>query len=295
MNTTAHRKQKLVLIATFLLIPVLLLGTFTYYPAVRLLQLSFSSWDGINPTIHYVGWDNYRDIFKNRDNLDALWHNTAYLIVGLLQMALALYFAIVLSGKIRGRKAFRSILFLPYMLNSVAISFMFQYVLSYDDGALNQSLRHLGLGVLAMKWLSDPHIVNFTFGFMNLWKYMGFMMVIFLGALQSIPQDIYEAAEIDGANAWQKFRRITLPNIRKIVELCLFLNLNGALASFEFPFSVYPLGSPFGIADTVVMRTLNTAFKFSSYGLASAMGIVLMLIVAVLVMLQRKLVVRRED
>ncbi len=120
------------------------------------------------------------------------------------------------------------------------------------------------------------------------WRFMGFNMVIYLTALQSIPSDLYEAASIDGANGWQKFIFITLPNIYKIIELNLFLTVSGALEVFDLPF-ILTNGGPAGASDTFVLKIVSTAFQFSNYGMASDMSVVLLLSVVIVLGIQRLL------
>jgi len=280
------------ILVLFLFIPILLLATFTYYPAFYLVYLSFVSWDGLDLHKKWIGLANYENVFHNADILRALKHNLIYLLLGIPQQIIPLFFAVILNMKLRGRNMFRSIMFFPYMINSVAIGFMFTYVLHSQIGAVNTLLRSMNLDFMALNWMTDPNIVTVTISTMAFWKSMGFLMVIFLGALQSIPTDIYEAAGIDGASGYQQFRYITLPSIRHIIELTLFLNIAGALQMFEFPFILFPSKSPNGMTDTFVTLTYHTAFMFNDYGLASAMGIVLMIIVAFIVTVQRFVVFR---
>lgn len=143
-------------------------------------------------------------------------------------------------------------------------------------------------------WLGNKDFVNYTLASVGLWRFMGFNMVIYLGALQSIPSDLYEAASIDGANAWQKFSRITLPNIYKIIELNLFLTVTGALEVFDLPF-VLTKGGPAGASETFVMKIIETAFQFNNYGLASAMSVVLLLFVVIVLSIQRYILSRGDD
>ncbi|MFC5404824.1 carbohydrate ABC transporter permease [Cohnella soli] len=295
MKGLTYRSQKKAIIFLFLLTPVLLLLAFTYYPAVNLFYYSFTSWDGGLSRKLWIGLDNYKQIFRDPSIYKVFYNNFIYLIVGLVQVAIALYFAVVLDAKLKGKNFFKVSLFLPYIVNSIAIGYMFNYMFDNQYGAINVFLRNAGLHGMTVNWLGDPKVVNYVLAFMALWKYMGFMMVIFIGALQSIPKEIYEAAAIDGANRIQTFKSITLPSIRKVFEMMMFLNLNGAIAAYEFSFAIYPQGSPLGISDTFVTKTLNTAFKFQNFGLASAMGIVLMLMTAVLVLAQNKILFRGGD
>jgi raffinose/stachyose/melibiose transport system permease protein len=294
MNRLSYKAQQRGVIFIFLFFPVLLLATFTYYPAVTLVYNSFTSWDGISKKA-WVGLENYKQLFRDPSYYSILHHNLAYLVVGFMQIIIALYFAVILNTKLRGRNFFKTILFMPYIINSIAVAFMMNYVFDNQVGAINSFLRNIGLGNVTINWLGNPKYVNYTMAFMSMWKYMGFMMLIFLGALQSISSEIYEAANIDGASSFKVFWYITLPGIWKVFQLVLFLNLSGALAAFEFAFAIYPGGSPMEMSDTFVTKTINTAFKYNDYGMASTMGIVLMVITAVLVLIQNKIFTRRED
>ncbi len=294
MDRLSYNTQRRMVILLFLFVPVLLLATFTYYPAVTLVYNSFTSWDGISPKV-WTGLANYRQLFRDPSYFSIFSHNLAYLAVGFIQIMIALYLAVILNTKMRGSNFFKTIFFMPYIINSIAVAYMLNYVFDNQIGVINVFLRDISLTHLAVNWIGDPKLVNYTMAFMALWKYMGFMMLIFLGALKSISSETYEAASIDGANAFQTFWFITLPGIWKVLQLILFLNLSGALAAFEFTFAIYPSGSPMEMSDTFVTKTINTAFKYNDYGMASAMGIVLMVIIAVLVLAQNKIFTRRED
>lgn len=282
--------QKYIILVTFLFLPVLLLLTFTYYPAFMLLYYSFTDWNGLSSDYGFVGFDNYREVLTNSAIYSVFKNNLYYFVGGLIQTGLALYFAVILNGKLKGRNVFRVLLFLPYILHSVAIAIMFQSVYHSTQGSLNLFLDNIGLSSWKHSWLGDPKIVNYALAFVSVWKFMGLSMVIFIGALQSISDDLYEAATIDGANAFQSFRFITLPSIRSVIELLLILTLSGALQAFEIPY-VMTLGA--NNTQTFVMKTVEVAFKFNQSGLASAMAVVLLLIVLVIISIEKKFV--KED
>lgn len=289
MNKSSLNVQKKLTIVAFLIIPVSLLLVFSYYPALRLVYFSLTSWDGVSFKKEFIGLSNYFRIFTTRELYKPFFNNGILFIVGLIQIVLAFYFSIILNSALRARNAFRTILFMPYVINSVAIAFIFNFFFSTDGGAFNTFLKSIGLSRLALDWFGDAKVVNWVMGFMALWKYTGFMMIIFLGALQSISNEMYEASYIDGAKPYQQLYYITLPSIIKIIELVFFLNLNGVISAFEFPFIMYPSGSPFGMADTFMVKSIYTAFRYSDFGLASAMGVVLVAIVAVLAIVQNKI------
>ncbi|RUS48544.1 carbohydrate ABC transporter permease [Cohnella sp. AR92] len=289
MFNLSYKAQRYLILFGFLTIPVLLSLTFSYYPALSLVYYSFTDWTGLGWDMNWVGFDNYKEIFTRPDIFGAFKNNAYYFVGGLLQTALALFFAVILSSKLKGRNVFRAILFLPYVLHSVAIVIMFKNVYHAEYGSLNIFLDAVGLSSLEQSWLGNPHIVNFALAFISLWKYFGLSMVIFIGALQSIPADVYEAAKIDGATGWQAFRYITVPSIRSVIELMMILTLTGALEAFDIPY-IMMLGA--NGTNTFVSTTVDMAFKFQKAGLASAMSVTLLLIVALVIIVQRKLLFR---
>lgn len=287
--------QKKVILVSFIAIPLLLLFTFAYYPALELFRLSFMKWNGVSAHKEWVGFANYAEVFSNPELFGVFRHNFAYFAIGIVQNIVALFFAVLLNTKLRGRNGFRLLLFLPYILNGVAVAYLFGYVYDTTNGSLNYLLGSLGFDQLSQtSWLGNKDYVNYTLASVGLWRFMGFNMVIYLGALQSIPSDLYEAASIDGASSWQQFTRITLPNIYKIIELNLFLTVTGALEVFDLPF-VLTKGGPAGASETFVMKIIETAFQFNNYGLASAMSVVLLLIVVIVLSIQRYILTKGDD
>lgn len=291
MFNFSYKTQRYLILFGFLAIPVILSLTFSYYPALSLLYYSFTDWTGLGWNMNFIGFDNYAEIFTKPEVFRSLKNNLYYLIGGLVQVVFALYFAVILTGKLKGKNGFRVALFLPYVLHSVATVIMFKNVYHMEYGSLNTLLGAIGLDSWQQSWLGDKSIVNFSLAFISMWKYMGLNMVIFIGALQSIPGDLYEAASIDGASGWQKFRYITLPSIRGVLELMLILTLTGALEAFDIPF-VMLLGA--NDTSTFVIKTVDTAFKYQNFGLASAMAVVLLIIVLLFIVIQRKLLFREE-
>jgi raffinose/stachyose/melibiose transport system permease protein len=289
----SHKQQQKLIIIGFLTVPLLLLVVFSLYPAVYLVYLSFMSWDGFSPEKTWAGLANYREFFGNKEMLQVLSHNFVYLIWGLFQVALGLFFALLLNTKLRGRNAYRVILFAPYIMNGVAVAYMFNYVFNSEYGSLNALLNAIGLESLATSWFGRPGLVNHVLASIGVWKWFGFNMVLFLAALQSINTDMIEAARIDGANRRQITFNIIIPNIIRIIELNLFLTVTGSLEVFELPF-LLTSGGPLGSSETFVTQTIDTAFEYYNFGLASAMSTVLVVIVAIVLTLQ-KFVIRRWE
>ncbi|MFC9508081.1 carbohydrate ABC transporter permease [Streptomyces sp. NPDC057002] len=269
----------------FLLAPLVLLITFTYAPIVNMVAYSFTDWDGVSPELQYTGAENYAELFTRSELFEVFFVSGYYLAASVVQIAAALYFATVLSFNVRFRNFFKGVLFFPYLINGVAIGFVFLYFFQ-DGGTLDAILGLVGYdGDRA--WLGTPTSANVSLAGVSVWRYMGLNFVLFLGAIQSIPGELYEAAEIDGANRWQQFRHIIAPGIRPVLSLSVILSVSGSLSVFEIPYIM--TGGATG-TETFVIQTVKLAFQFNKTGLASAAAVVLLLIILAVTWVQRRLV-----
>ncbi|MEX1029749.1 MAG: sugar ABC transporter permease [Paenibacillaceae bacterium] len=283
-SNLSYKTQRLVIIVGFSLIPILLLLTFAYLPLYNLIRDSFYNWNGVR-TRKFIGFDNYAAIISDPKYFSVFKISLYYFLSSFIQLGLALYFATVLTFRVRGKNFFKGFLFFPSLLNGVAIGFIFLYFFK-PDGTLDAILKLFGLGDYVQLWIGNQNIVNWSLAGSSIWRYMGTNFVIFLGAIQSVSSDIYEAAEIDGANKWHMFRHIIMPSIRRIVELNVILSVSGSIQVFDIPF-IMTKGS--NGTTTFVIQTVDTAFKFSKFGLASALGVVLLIIVVIVTLVQNKL------
>jgi ABC-type sugar transport system permease subunit len=270
----------------FLVVPLVLLGVFTYIPVVTMFFYSVTGWDGLGAIEPFVGLENYGEVFTRPEILRVFYVSLYYLAASVVQIAVALYFATILSFSTRFRNLFKGILFFPYLINGVAIGFVFLYFFR-PGGTLDSLLALFGATELQQQWLGNPDIVNISLAGTSVWRYMGLNFVLFLGAIQSISGELYEAAALDGANRWQQFRSIILPSIKPIVGLSFILAISGSLAVFEIPFIM--TGGANG-SETFVIKTVKMAFQFEKVGLASAMAVILLLIVLVVTWVQRTVV-----
>ncbi|HEL1603431.1 TPA: sugar ABC transporter permease [Streptococcus suis] len=275
--------EKRLLIFTFTIIPVLLLLTFSYYPLVKMFQYSLTDWNGYSPNPDFVGLDNYKTILTKPAYFTVFKTSLYYFIATFFQLGIALLFATILSFKVKFANFWKGILFFPYLLNGVAIGFIFLYFYK-GGGTLDTVLEMLGLGDQIQLWLGNREINNISLAFTSVWRYTGFNFLVFLGAIQSINPEIYEAAEIDGANRWDQFIYIIFPSIRNIIFLNIILGVSGSLSVFDIPYIM--TGGSNG-TTTFVIQTIDTAFKYNKVGLASAMAIILLVIVVVVTLVQR--------
>ncbi|MFI6657907.1 carbohydrate ABC transporter permease [Streptomyces sp. NPDC050523] len=269
----------------FLLAPLALLITFTYAPIANMLAYSFTDWDGVSPELHYTGAHNYTELFTRPDLFEVFWVSGYYLAASAVQIVAALYFATILSFHVRFRNFFKGVLFFPYLINGVAIGFVFLYF--FQDGGTLDSVLGLFGHHSDHSWLGTPVSANISLAGVSVWRYTGLNFVLFLGAIQSIPGELYEAAELDGANRWQQFRHIIAPGIRPVLALTVILSVSGSLSAFEIPYIM--TGGATG-TETFVIQTVKLAFQFNKTGLASAAAVVLLLIILAVTWLQRRLV-----
>ncbi len=208
-----------------------------------------------------------------------------YLAASAVQIVVALYFATVLSFNLRLRNLFKGILFFPYLINGVAIGFVFLYFFQ-DGGTLDSVLSWFGAGS-DHAWLGDPTSANVSLAGVSVWRFTGLNFVLFLGAIQSIPGELYEAAQLDGATRWHQFRYMIAPSIRPVISLSVILAVSGSLSVFEIPYIM--TGGATG-TTTFVIQTVKLAFQFNKTGLASAAAVVLLLIILLVTWIQRRLV-----
>ncbi len=287
MSTLSKKRKQF--IALSLLVPVVLLIAFVVVPAIDLIRMSFTDWDGLAASSNFIGFSNYVSMFKNPDLWLSLKNNAVYFCVHLLMIPVELSFAVLLTGKLRAAKFYKTMVFMPYIINGVAISYAFSYFFSPINGAFDAILTGVHLEGFIRNWLSDPKIVNFVLSFVSLWRFSGYHVILFMAALQSLPQDVEEAARVDGANAWQLFKYIQIPAIMLMVDFVLFDNIRGALQVFDIPF-VMTSGGPGYASSTFTLYTIKTAFTFSNFGLASTMAVAIMVLIVLIYVVQNKII-----
>lgn len=283
-----NKKRKQFIIVS-LLIPMLLLIAFVVFPAIDLFRMSFTNWDGYSPESKFIGIQNYISMLQNQDLWMSLKNNAVYFIVHLLMIFVELAFAVLLTSKLRGAKFYKTMVFMPYIINGVAIAYAFSYFFSPINGAFDAVLKAVNLESLIRNWLSDPKIVNYVLSFVSVWRFSGYHVILFMAALQSIPQDVLEAAKVDGASVWQLFKYVQIPAIMLMVDFVLFDNIRGALQVFDIPF-VMTAGGPGYASSTFTLYTIKTAFSFSNFGLASTMAVAIMLMIVVIYLIQNKII-----
>lgn len=279
-------------IIVFLLPALALYSLFVLYPIVQSVRYSLYDWNGFGPLADFVGLDNFRTVFRDGRFRDALTHNGIIVVLSLVvQLPAALMLALLLNSKIKGRAVMRTVFFAPYVLSEVVTGVVWRQILR-PDGLLDRSMDGVGLAGWTQGWLSDPDVVLYVLFFVISWKYFGFHMILMLAGLQQIPPDLMEAAEIDGASAWAKFRYVTLPLLMPTIRVSVFLSVIGALQIFDLVW-VTTKGGPIDSSSTMATY-LYDRFRDSRFGVASAASIVIFLLCLVVALLYQRFALRRD-
>lgn len=282
-NKQPRNWRKAGIIVAFSAVPLTLLICFTYLPFASMVGYSFYKMKYIGPR-RWVGLQNYIDVFTRPDTLSSLKLSLYYMAGALIQVAIALYLSSLLAFKVRGGSAFKAIYFFPYLINGIAVGFIFKFF--YTRGfVFDTVLQWCGFQLDNLPyWLKDQSINNWSLVGASIWRYLGQNVILFIGAIMSIDKSLYEAAEIDGANKFQQFRHIILPGIRTILVLNIILSITGSLSAFEGP---YVITTGANGTATYFVRMDRLAHVNQKVGLASAMAIVLLIIILICAMLQQ--------
>jgi multiple sugar transport system permease protein len=276
----------------FLAPAMVLLTVFFFVPVIAGFALSLTDFDlytiGDTSNIRLVGLRNYRDLFASSMFWTA-FANTMYfaLVGGPLTVAVSLAGALLINAKLtRFKSLFRTIYFAPVVTTLVAVSIVFKYIYHPRFGMLNRFLDTLGLP--QPDWLGDPHLAMFAIIMLAVWKGFGYTMIIFIAGLQQIPEELYEAATLDGAGKWRQFRHVTLPMLAPTFLFVGIVVAIGQLQIFAEPY-VMTRGGPLNKTLTVVMLMYEQGFKFWEMGYAAAVAFVLFLVIGAATLLQMKL------
>jgi len=279
----------------WLILPAFLLYTgFVIVPALSSIYYSLTSWDGISPVMKYIGLRNYLDMFHSPRFFNAL-RNTWILTVSItiLENVTALALAILVD-KIRALKSFfRSIFYLPVLLSGIVAGYIWSTMFNYSFGIVNQFLTAVHLNILKLDWLGHPKIALFSIVITMVWKAAGYFMIIYLAGLQGIPQEMSEAARIDGANSIEHFRYITFPMLAGAVTINLTLSLISGLRIFD-QIVVMTDGGPGFATETLTYLIFKVAFADLQQGYGTALAMVLFAMILVFGTIQVRLLRRRE-
>lgn len=280
----------------FVIIPLIIYAVFFLFPSLLGVFYSFTDWSSRTALngLHFVGLDNYIEIFTSNKNYGSGIFNTFRftIISNVVKLIPAFFIAVMLKGGLKGKGAYRTILYLPSILPFVIIGLVFKSIFNYNTGLLNTALEAIGLGFLKQKWLSDLGVVWTSIFGVDAWRGIGYVMTIFLAGLNSIPQDYYEAAEIDGANFWHKLRYVTLPMMKGSIMINLVFGVTYGLKVFDIIY-VLTNGGP-GHATEVITTYAFQLYSNGQYGMSTALNSILLVITAIIGIFIVKFMSRKE-
>lgn len=286
----SHRKA--ITAWLFLTPAIVVLALFTLYPMVQAAYLSLTNYNLIRAA-EWVGLDNYIELFRDDAFWNAFWNTVLYAaVVTPVTVGLALVLAVFLDRRFVGRAFVRTSIFLPFIVSLGIIAIAWAFLLDPNIGLISYWLSQVGV-VSEQGVLSDPQWAMAAVMFVGVWKNVGFYMVIYLAGLQSIPEDLHEAARLDGANAWQRFRSITLPLLSNQTMLVSVMALIASLQAFD---QIYVMthGGPFFRTETLVMLIYRVGFQELRFGYGAAISWVLLVFVFLLSMIQYGWFQRRQ-
>lgn len=281
------------ILLAFVLPALLFYATFLLAPAFGGIWYSLTDWNGLNPRYAFVGLDNYVEALTEDPSFGhAVFFTLKYvLFMVVLQNALAILVAVLIESRTKTKAFFRTIFFMPNMLSMIIGGFMWMFVFTR---VLPDLAVRTGLTFLDRSWIGDPAFSFYAILIVSLWGGVGYLMVIYIAALQGVPSSLKEAAAIDGAGVWHTFRYITLPMIYPALTIGIFLTLNSSFKVFDAVFALTG-GGPGRETQVIALNIFEEAFGFSNrYGYASAKAMILFLIVLVITIVQLRLMKRRE-
>ncbi|MDC7803676.1 sugar ABC transporter permease [Sphingomonas sp. BLCC-B65] len=273
---------------------IMFLG-FVIFPVAMAAYYGFFRWQGYGTPTDFVGLQNYVTILTDPTFLEALGHNGFIVIASIvLQGPVAVLLALLLNRRMRGQSLIRVLIFVPYVIAEVVVGTGFGLMLQ-TQGAVNGLLENWGLGALAHDWISDPAIAIWTLMAILTWKYVGFAVILFLAGLQGIPEELYEAAALDGAGYWQTHWRITLPLLAPTLRIWAFLSIIGALQLFDLVYIIWGqyVASTAGTSTMATYMVVNGR-NAGNFGFGNAVAVVIFVISLVVALIYQRFVLRRD-
>lgn len=265
---------------------------FVAFPVIFSIYLTFNKWNIISP-MEFIGLGNFVRVFQDALFFKAIYNTLKFLIVHIpLQILVALLLAEVLNQKIKFRAFFRAAFFLPVVVSGVVVSMMWQQLYSFDSGILNRLLITIGLGKVG--WLVDPDLAMVSIAVMATWKNVGLYVILFLVGLQTVPPQYYEAADLEGANHWQKFWYITLPMINPTIFMVVILSTIGGFSLFIEPY-IMTGGGPLNSTLSAVLYIYKQAFTNYHMGYSATLGFFFAFIILLVVVIQKRFIEKGES
>lgn len=267
-------------------------ATVVILPFIMGIGYSFISWDGIpaNPKV-FVGWDNYRTLFHDERFMRSAWITIKFTVLALFFVNLfGLLFALIVTSRLRTRNVARTMFFMPNLIGGLILGYIWQFI--FTD-AFKMIGDKIGFGGFFFNWLLNPQYALYALVIVFVWQMAGYTMIIYIAGIQGIPDDMMEAAKVDGANIWHRFTKIIIPLLMPAFTICLFLTLSGAFRIFDVNLSLTN-GGPSNTTEMFAMNIFNEIFGYGRYGIGQAKAIVFFLLVAAITLTQVILTKKRE-
>jgi ABC-type sugar transport system permease subunit len=263
-------------------LPALLLYLiFVGYPFIQTIYFSLTDWNGVRPTKNFIGLANFQEMVRDPLLWTSLRNNVIWVIIGTIApIAIGLLLAMLLWRQPRGFNLFRTVFFMPQVLSAVVVGIIWSWIYNPIFGNLNKLLTAIGLGDLTRGWLGDPSAALYAVLGAAIWAEVGFVFVVFLAGLQNVSKDLLEAATIDGANVWQRFRDVTVPQLSNVINVVTALLLIGGFNVFDIIF-VMTQGGPANATEVIATLTYKEAFTQNRVGYASALSLVMTVVALV--------------
>jgi raffinose/stachyose/melibiose transport system permease protein len=292
-----NQKSKAALIKQGLLYTAFVLPALFFFALVILLPFfqafgySFQAWNGISTTTEWVGLDNYARLFKDADFLSSLTVTLKFVIGTVIAVnVLGLTFALVLNRALKSRNILRTLFFMPNVIGSLIIGFIWQFIFTQ---VFAQVAENTGWSLFQINWLTLPEYAFYALVIVFSWQYAGYMMIIYLAALQGIPKDLIESSYMDGASSWDRFRYIIFPLIMPAVTISTFLSAAEGFKVFDMNLALTN-GGPFNTTEMLALQIYQSAFVNNEYGYGSAQAVAFFVIVALVTLFQVALLKRKE-
>ncbi|PNR98575.1 carbohydrate ABC transporter permease [Petrotoga olearia] len=280
----------------FLLLPTLLLISFIIlYPTISGVMLSFKNYSLYNfQNIEWIGFENFKTIFSDPFYIDTIWNTLKWVIFSVFfQLILGFILALLMKEPFKGRGVYAGLVFYPWAISGFAIGLIWSWLLNGQFGVINDILIKIGIIEEGISFLSDPSLAMFSVILVNVWYGIPFFAIMILAALQSVPDSLYDAAEIDGAGYFTKLFNITIPYIKPTLINTILLR---TIWVMNFPDIIYGMtrGGPAGSTEILAVKMINTVFYESDYSKAAAHGVVIILIFFIYTMMYLKLTSKGE-
>lgn len=267
------------------------------YPTLSTFALSFFQYSGVGGEMTFVGWDNFTYMFHDRHLIHSLVNTLVLMvIVPLPTLLLSLLTAAALARKdLKERNFYRTVFFFPSVLSFVVVAVVWNFILTPNSGLLNNLLRAVGLESAALPWLGDSRTALGAVAVVLVWQAFGYYMVMYIAGIDSIPQELYEAAEVDGATPFQQFRKITIPLLWSILRITIIFMINGSVAISFVVANVLTNGGPAWSTEVVLLQMYRQGTTNANYGYSMAIAVVVFLFCLVLSFISNRLTAREES